>query len=126
MPHGVLSPEANTVSFGVTPLGVIGVAGEPTLISNGAGGDGGGDGAGGGGLGIGVGAGVGEPPGGVTGGGVGEGPGDGDGEGVGVDVGAASLPPPQASRPAVVTDSESVKKSALRLTGLPSALRAAR
>ena len=82
------------------------------------GGGAGGGGGGGDGVGAGLGAGVGEPPGGVTGGGVGAGVGLGAGEGAGVGVaavGAASSPPPQATSVApLATESESVKKSALR------------
>ena len=111
MPHGVLRPVANTVSFGTTPLDVTGGAGEPTLISNGGGGGPGGGGGGEGGDGDGDGEGE------------GDGDGDGDGEGLGAGLGdgdaagAGSSPPHETSAAPAATDSESVKKSALRFTG---------
>jgi hypothetical protein len=118
MPHGAEKPVANRVSFALTPL-ETGGGGDWTLISKGtAGADGGGGGGGGGGGD----AGVGDGPFDGAGEDVGEGEGDAEGDGLGDEVGAATAAssslPPHATRPLpVATESESVKKSALRLMG---------
>jgi len=111
MPHGADSPVANTVSFALTPL-ETGAGGDWTLISKGT--------AGVGGCGGDEGAEGEEGEGDDESDGAGED--DGEGDGLGDDVGAATAasfsPPPHATNPPpVATESESVKKSALRLMG---------
>jgi hypothetical protein len=117
MPQGADKPVANRVSFALTPLDT-GAGGDWTLISKGTVGAGGGGGDEGDegeeGEGDDEFDGAGEE--------VGEGEGDAEGDGLGDDVGAAtaasSSPPPHAtSPPPVATESERVKKSALRLMG---------
>lgn len=106
MPHGVSRPEAKSVNFGVTPLGVVG-GGEETLTSNGPVAEGGGGGGAGEGT---LGAGVGDPLGGGSAGGAGV------GVGAGVVAAGSESPPPQAgSIDAAAAEIERPKKSALRL-----------
>ena len=115
MPQGSDKPVANRVSFALIPL-ETGVGGDWTLISKGtAGADGGGGDEGDEGK-------EGEGDDESDGAGEDDDEGVGEGDGLGDDVGAATAasfsPPPHAtSPPPVATESESVKKSALRLMG---------
>ena len=115
MPHGVDKPVANRVSFALTPL-ETGAGGDWTLISKGTAGVGGGGGD------EGAEGEEGEGDDESDGAGEDDGEGVGEGDGLGDDVGAAmaasSSPPPHATSPLpVATESETVKKSALRLMG---------